>query len=414
MKAPRYYRYYRILMVAITPIALLYLLRELLSSRCSQHALDRLGYTPARKVDVWIHCASVGEVNAVAPLIKSLSDRGKTIHLSTFTASGRAQAQRRFGHDAQISYSLLALDWRSCVRRQLSRVESDEIWLVETEIWPTLIVEAERLNRTIRLINGRLSRKTLSSPRFWRTLLGDLLNYSLSQRLLRSESDETMFRKLGVTAPTLLCGNLKRCDTWPSDFSPLHSRPYILLASSHPNEEIELAQEWAKQPHLPDLVMVPRHPHRRKIILSQFKDVDLPVHQRSIHPEKPSRERFLLADTFGELPAWMAHAELVIMGGTVTPKGGQNPLEAIYFEKVVLCGPDMRDFEEEARDLTQLGVLHQSPNWPQLIEKAGQLLSNPNTLREEGIRGAQWLAEERETILKRVLDALDEEKFSAV
>lgn len=406
MNLPRNYRYYRLLAALLSPVAGLWLLRELWVFRQLQHLRDRLGLTPPRRVDVWIHCASVGEVNAITPLIKALLAQGQQIHLSTFTVSGQRQAQRRLGSEYNISFSLLALDWRHAVRRQLSRIQSPELWLVETEIWPTLIVEARRLARTVRLVNGRLSRKTLASPPAWQNLLADLLNQMYSQRLLRSEEDHTMLAQLGMTAPAILCGNLKRCDVWPTDFPRLHPRPYVLLASSHADEEIELARRWQAHPELPELIIVPRHPQRGKTLVAQFERAGLTVHQRSVNLAAPSQSRYLLADTFGELPAWMAQAELVVMGGTFAPKGGQNPLEAVYFGKMVLCGPDMRDFEEETRDLTRIGVLRQCPDMDQLLIETEALLREPRALQENGQRGQRWLESERQTILERVMSAL--------
>lgn len=402
MSLPRNYRYYRFAAIVLAPLLMLWLLNDLRRTRAWPLLRARFGFVPPHKTTVWIHCASVGEVNAITPLIKSLLDEGRKIHLSTFTSSGLTQAKRRLGLFDGIRFSLLAIDWRHTVRRQLKRLQPKEVWLVETEIWPTLMVEAKRSGCKIRLINGRLSHKTLRSPKKWRELLADLVNNFFDQRLVRSELDKQQFIELGMTTPAIVSGNLKRCDTWPTGSPRLHTRPYYLLASSHADEEIELARRWHQDKTLPDLVIVPRHPKRGAALATLFRQQGISIHRRSVD-SSDCTSRFLLADTFGELPTWIAHAEGVVMGGSFVRRGGQNPLEAVYFGKIVLCGPDMSDFADETRDLSALGVLEQCADMDRLLNTIRSWLKNPKKARDVGKAGQAWLSQEKHVILAQLL-----------
>lgn len=407
MNLPRNYRYYRLAAIVLAPFLLLWLLNDLRRTRTWSLLRARFGFIPPHQANIWIHCASVGEVNAITPLIKSLLDDGRKIHLSTFTSSGLTQAKRRLDQHRGIQFSLMAIDWRHTVRRQLKRIQPQELWLVETEIWPTLMVEAKRSGCKIRLINGRLSHKTLGSPKKWRALLADLVNNFIDQRLLRSELDKQQFIELGMSAPAIVSGNLKRCDTWPTASPRLHSRPYYLLASSHADEEIELARRWHQDKNLPDLVLVPRHPKRGAALATLFSQQGISIHRRSTDSGE-CNNRFLLADTFGELPTWMAHAEGVVMGGSFARRGGQNPLEAVFFGKIVLCGPDMSDFADEIHDLSKLGVLEQCSDMDHLVATIRHWLDAPEKARDVGIAGQVWLSQEKESILAQLRADLNE------
>ena len=59
----------------------------------------------------------------------------------------------------------------------------------------------------------------------------------------------------------------------------------------------------------------------------------------------PRDTDILIWDTFGDL--WQAYrdSDLSFVGGSLVPLGGQNPIEPAFFEKPVLFGPHMEDFE---------------------------------------------------------------------
>jgi 3-deoxy-D-manno-octulosonic-acid transferase len=362
----------------------------------------RLGKTSNIKADIWLHCASVGEVNAAAPLIEALHQQGKQLLVTTFTPTGQQQAQRRFASLVNIQIRLLPIDWRWTVNRFLRAIDCPELWLVETELWPTLIVQAKQRGMTIRLINARITHKTLYAPRWWRRLLVQLLDEKISRILCRNEQDLADFRQLGVTGTHLsVAGNLKWCDSIPTELPRLLDESYIVLASSHSPEEIELAKRWQQHLYLPKLVIVPRHPKRGDQLVHAFQQVGIGISQRSKQHEH--HDGIILADTFGELLAWMAHAELVIMGGSFAPKGGQNPLEAVRLGKLVLCGSDMRDFLVETEVLTNTGALIQVHDMNELVQAIQTELEQPHSIVEKGKAGQDWLATNSQHILENYL-----------
>jgi 3-deoxy-D-manno-octulosonic-acid transferase len=396
---------YRLLLCLLSPVLLLWLLREAWQQKSWSWLGARLGKTEPIRADIWLHCASVGEVNAAAPLIEALHQQGKYLLITTFTPTGQQQAQRRFANLSTITIRLLPIDWQWTVKRFLGQLNCSELWLVETEFWPTLIREAKQRGITINLINARITHKTLNAPRWWRRLLVQLLDEKVSQILCRNEQDLADFRQLGMTGKHIrVAGNLKWCDTLPAQLPLLYPHPYIVFASTHQPEEIELATRWQHHPELPKLIVVPRHPKRGDNIVKQLTDAGIPNSQRSKTPEQT--KSIIIADTFGELQAWMAHAELVIMGGSFVSKGGQNPLEAIRLGKMVLCGSDMRDFAQEVDALSATKALLQTKDMDKLINNIITLLAQPENIQHTAAIGKNWLANNSNDILQRYLTLL--------
>jgi 3-deoxy-D-manno-octulosonic-acid transferase len=389
----------------LSPVLLLWLLREAWQQKSWSWLGARLGKTEPIRADIWLHCASVGEVNAAAPLVYALHGQGKKLLITTFTPTGQQQAQRRFANLSTITIRLLPIDWQWTVKRFLGQLNCSELWLVETEFWPTLINEAQHNGITIRLINARITHKTLNAPRWWRCLLVQLLDEKVSQILCRNEQDLADFRQLGVIGKHIhIAGNLKWCDTILTELPRLLDVPYIVFASTHQPEEIELARLWQQHCELPKLVIVPRHPKRGNDIVKQLTDAGIPNSQRSKTPEQT--KSIIIADTFGELQAWMAHAELVVMGGSFAPKGGQNPLEAIRLGKMVLCGSDMRDFAQEVDALSATKALVQTKDMDKLLNNIITLLTQPESTQHTATIGKNWLANNSNDILQRYLTLL--------
>ncbi len=89
-------------------------------------------------------------------------------------------------------------------------------------------------------------------------------------------------------------------------------------------------------------IIVPRHPHRGDDVRRVFSRDPLRVVLYSSLPQ----ENFDVAvvDEFGVLGSLYEFADLAYVGGSLVPKGGQNPVEPAAAGKPVLFGLDMSDF----------------------------------------------------------------------
>src|SRR5690606_37879720 len=120
-------------------------------------------------------------------------------------------------------------------------------------------------------------------------------------------------------------------------------RKVWLAASTHHNEELIAAHvhETLLAKHKGLLtVIVPRHPQRLADILAQLEPLGLEVAIRSRGDEVAENTDIYIADTMGELGIFYRVSPIAFIGGSLSAKGGQNPLEAARLGCAVITGFD--------------------------------------------------------------------------
>ncbi len=349
---------------------------------------------------ILIHCASVGEVKAAEPLIRALESKYHIL-VTTNTPTGKQMVNTLFQNTVQHCY--LPLDWPFAIKHFLRNCQPTDAWILETEIWPNLYRLCHQQNIELKIINGRLSPKTLKAPSWLQKSYQNSLQY-VTQILARSQDDTERFIALGAPANRVITlGNLKYAQITSVSHSP---RPipqeYILLASSHEDEELQITQLW-KQLNRPELlVIVPRHPNRSTTIQKQLKPLypDLLVASTGQYPTE--KTMLFLDDRLGQLMPLFEHAKLVIMGGSFAPKGGHNILEPAAYQKAIIIGSDMSDFSEETLFLQQHSGLIQCQNYQEL-SKTLPLLLNNSTQRQLLGKNAFTAMQSQQGILQNYL-----------
>ncbi|GAB4349918.1 MAG: lipid IV(A) 3-deoxy-D-manno-octulosonic acid transferase [Immundisolibacter sp.] len=303
---------------------------------------------------LWLHAVSVGEVNAALPLIEALLLQHPRIPLTvtTTTPTGSAQLRRRLGQ--RVAHCYLPYDTPGAVCRFLDRLRPRLGIIMETELWPNLFAFANHRGIPIVLANARLSEHSARGYARWRTLTTLTLS-QLAHVGAQSASDGDRLKALGLPADRLtVTGNVK-FDAMPADPTAGillrrrlgDRRPIWLAASTHPGEEeAVLAAHRALRQRYPTatLVLAPRHPQRFDEVAQLCRSQGWPSRRRSADDQADCA--VYLADTLGELPALMAAADVVFIGGSLTRVGGHNPIEPAQQGKPVLFGPHMHNFAE--------------------------------------------------------------------
>lgn len=329
---------------------------------------ERLGFTRATAVPgrVWIHAVSLGETRAAQTLVDALRRErpGLRLLLTQGTATGReaGRALLRPG-DAQ---AWLPLDTPAAVRRFLRQQRPALGVLMETEIWPNLLVAAARASVPMVLANARLSERSLAKGRRLRWLLQPALA-ALRCTLAQTEADAARLRAAGVAA-VQVAGNLK-FDLEPDaalqaqgrQWRSALARPVVLLASSREGEEAMLLSAWATLPApRPLLLIVPRHPQRFDEVHALAAAALPRVLRRSALKSTPPRDAGLvdawIGDSLGEMPLYYALADVALLGGSFAPLGGQNLIEAAACGCPVLLGPHTFNFAAAADDAITAGA----------------------------------------------------------
>jgi 3-deoxy-D-manno-octulosonic-acid transferase len=93
-----------------------------------------------------------------------------------------------------------------------------------------------------------------------------------------------------------------------------------------------------------------------------------------------------VADTVGELGLFYRLAPIVFIGGTLVPKGGQNPIEPAKLGCAILHGPHVDNFVEAFRALDGSGGAKVVRDAPAMAAEVAWLLANLGAA--EGMAGA--------------------------
>ncbi len=247
-----------------------------------------------KKKRLWLHAVSVGEVNLLAPLLKSIEQQRPDWEcvISTTTTTGMTLAKKKYPNYT-VFYCPLDFTW--AVRNAMRRVRPDVLVLAELELWPNLIWAAKQFGANVAVINGRLGEKSFRGYSRIRPLVARLLQ----QIDLIAAQDETCaerFRRLGaLPASVHITGSMKydgaqtdRTNAKTCELASLvgvQEGDIVLLAGStqEPEEQMVLEVFLALLPQWPRLrlVLVPRHPERFNAVASLLDKSGVPWQRRT-------------------------------------------------------------------------------------------------------------------------------------
>jgi 3-deoxy-D-manno-octulosonic-acid transferase len=355
---------YRTSMSLLRPFTpLLLKLRERSGKEDPRRRGERLGIASMARpngVLCWVHAASVGETNAVLPVIEALGNARPDLNflLTTGTVTSAGLAARRLGPRAVHQY--VPLDAPEYAARFLEHWKPDLAVFTESEIWPSLILETSACNIPIALVNGRLSHrsrrrwqrnKTTAMPLFGRFNIVLAQNDRLAQGFsaLGARNVHSVGNlKIDAPPPPVDLNELERLK------AALGERPVFAAASTHEGEEETIAaahRALTRQFENLCTIIAPRHPERGTALAETLKNLGFNVAQRSLGAVPGPRTDIYIADTIGELGTLYALAPVAFIGGSLIDRGGQNPIEAVRHGVAVLTGPHWQNFRDAYRTL---------------------------------------------------------------
>ena len=362
----------------------------------------RVQIEPDSRDRIWVHAASVGEVHAVSSLVQALVERGEAVLFTSFTATGFCAIRDNLS--GPVVAGIIPIDTGYYCRRFFERHRIRLGIIMETELWPELLSQAQGRGIELLLVNARLSAKSLDRGPWIRSLLARTLG-RFTRLLARSEDDRNALLTLGAPADRIeVVGNLKtRRNALPAQ-DRLIERDYLLLASSHAGEEAAFVS--ARLPELKNrlLVIAPRHPNRSAEIQSELDALGVSFAVRSRQEPIASDTEIYLADTLGEMPALMAHADVVVMGGSFDQTGGHNLIEPASLGCAIITGPSDSNIR---RDIDMLGAgIVQVEDMNACWQSIRTLSEDPDRRRTLA-QTAKSQLENQPDILKAYLDALN-------
>lgn len=403
---------YRVVLFLLTPVILLKI-RRFQKQHPHYRAKEALGFWPSITADLWIHCASVGEVLAVRPLVVQLRDKYPEYRLliTTMTPTGAEQVEKSFPF---AEHRYLPMDWRFSVGWALKKLTCKHLLIIETELWPNLLSQAKKHNLRVDIVNARLSEA--SFLRYQKFSLVSRPLFKLPDSFLaHAKDDAERFEALGAKK-VITTGSIKfdlsvSSDVLQSEWrQQLGSRFVWVGASTHQGEdEIVLNAHKALLQREPNalLVLVPRHPERFEAVYALAKQHFEKVGLRSqTSPGQWSNFDVVIGDSMGEMMHYYQASDLAFVGGSLIKRGGHNPIEPALLGKVILVGPHTFNFLEITEQLVQIKGAIRCLDETALEEALISFANNPSQCYRVG-RAAQRFAEKNQGAVTRVLSEID-------
>lgn len=358
---------------------------------------ERLGYPSAPRPEgplVWLHAASVGESLSLLPLIDALrrerADLALLVTTGTVTSARIMAARLPDG----VIHQFAPIDTPPAMRRFLAHWRPDLLGVTESELWPTMLLEARRAGAATALLSARMSERSAArwakAPRSIGALLG-----GFDAITAQDEAVAARLNRLGARPSALcVCGSLKHAaGPLPADEEELAAwrarlgaRPRWLAASTHAGEEAAVFDAHRRlASRIPGLltIIAPRHPERGEDVAVAASAAGLSATRRSLD-ERPTaggaggESEIHIVDALGELGLWFRLCPVSFIGGSLVPVGGHNPLEPARLGSAALTGPHVANMEGECARLEAAGALLRVADAEDLGPALERLLEAPS------------------------------------
>ncbi|MDI1353170.1 MAG: lipid IV(A) 3-deoxy-D-manno-octulosonic acid transferase, partial [bacterium] len=371
--------------------------------------LDKNKY---KRVDIWIHAVSLGEVIAATPLIDALLDNHWSVLVTTMTPTGSERVLARFG--TKVAHCYVPYDIPIVIKRFFKQMQPRVGVIMETELWPNLIHYANQFKVPLMLANGRLSEKSLKGYMKLKFLFKPILN-QFSAILTQSKDDAERFIAMGAEKKRVhALGNIKfdlqtnAIDK--SKFQQLKSawgkdRVVIIAASTHEDEEEQLLTQLRRAQlaiHNVILLIAPRHPERFQPVYQLSCQHGFNTGLRSSIESLSADSEVVVLDSLGELLGLYQISDYAFVGGSLVPIGGHNVLEPIAMGVPVLSGPYVHNFKTICGDLQQAQAIEIVTSSAELIDVIIKL-HNMKEMKEHMVMNARAVLENNQgAVLKHV------------
>ncbi len=346
---------------------------------------------------LWLHAVSVGEVMAVRKFTELFLAQypGWSIVLTTVTPTGQKIARQMESPRMEARYFPFDFTWAH--RNFIKTFRPSAIVLTETEIWPNLLLEAERREIPIGVINARLSQRSAKSYGKFPYIFEPLFR-KIDFVMAQTEEDGARFESLGISAGKIqVLGNVKydnsavqeqsSAKSFSEDWGIFQDDLVFIAGSTHPGEEEQLFEAWAalrkKFPKL-KMILAPRHIERSNSILTWVKKNSGVRAFLSSQKTAAGNYDVLVLDQMGILRRLYGLADVVFMGGSLVKHGGQNPIEAACLKKAVLYGPYFFNFQKVYETLSQNEGAIQVAGGRDLYEVLERMFSDTGARRRMG------------------------------
>lgn len=421
-----------------------FLFKALTTGKYRAGLLQRLGRIPRRaagRKSIWVHAVSVGELLQIRPLLAALKERHPEHDVVvTYTTKTAAEIAAKELHDYYHCYSPIDLSW--VVAKFFRVLDPDLLVLVELELWPNWLMHAKRKGVPVLLANGRISENSFKNYKRFNWLLQPAYD-AITHWAMQDETYAERARALAGTGASdasrghddtpsagaegssshesttgvTIAGNLKydslkaepdaeKTAMFRKLFALDDSKPVLVCGSTHPGEHKIIIDMLTRLDCR--CVIVPRHPERYAAVRDLLDKAGLKWVNRSELSDDNIAEpgAVVLLDTMGELAHVYAIADVVFIGGSLIPHGGQNMAEPVALGKCTLFGPHTDNFKATVRELKEIKGAIEVSGGDELERELKRLMVEPETRDAIGHAGKMRLLASRGA-LQRYLELIE-------
>ncbi len=316
---------------------------------------------------IWFHGASVGEILSVIPLIEKY-EKDKSINQILITSSTLSSSKvlNRFKFKKTI-HQFYPIDHIFLVKKFLQYWKPNLAIFIESEIWPSMFRELKQKKITLILLNARITKKTFLKWKMLKNFSEKVFN-KITIAYPQNLETKYFLKKLKVKKIKTI-GNLKFAEYENERINKLNykfnDKKIWIASSTHSDEEIFCAKahiELKKKVKNLLTILIPRHIHRTKEIKSELENLKLNVINHSSNKKNLENADIYIVDTFGETKKFHKISCSVFLGGSIANRGGQNPLEAARYGARILHGPNIDNFKDVYKTLSNLRIAKKITN----------------------------------------------------
>jgi 3-deoxy-D-manno-octulosonic-acid transferase len=334
-----------------------------------QNVSHRWGLGPVgAKGGVWVYAASLGEMNAARPLVQEFLNHGHHVLLTHLSPAGFNRGVQQFGNNPQVTHLYMPFDCFWTVQLFLRRAKPAFGIVLEIEIWPSMLIEADRLSIPMFMANGNLLPNRMKRLQTWRR--HGLYLYRLFDHIFtRSQDYVERYIATGVRPENISIVGELRLDTLPDQDLLAFGRNLrqtwnttftFMIASSVKGEEVilqKIVANFLQAVPQARVIWVPRSPQRFDAIADLLHSCEIPYTRRSqITDSIKPKIKVLIGDTLGEMDLYLGLADVVFVGASFTNMGGHNIIEPLSAGRPVIMGPSTYGIDFIAKPAQQAGV----------------------------------------------------------
>ena len=359
---------------------------------------------------IWFHACSVGEVLSIIPLIKYYEKNNDVnqILITTSTLSS-SKVLKKFKFKKTI-HQFYPIDHFIFVNSFLNYWKPNISIFMESEIWPCMFHNLKHKGIPLILLNARITKKTFNRWLKFKNFTKSILN-NIKIAYPQNKETKLYLKKLGLNNYSQI-GNIKFAEYDDANQNLdkklnllLKNRKFWVASSTHNSEEIFFAETHRilKRKYNDIItIIIPRHIHRVKEIVSELQGLELKANLHSLRPKNLKNTDIYIVDTFGETKKFHKLSATVFLGGSIINRGGQNPLEAARYGAKILHGPFVSNF-------TDIYNLLKSNKISKKIYTATQLSKEISF--KKNVQSGLKIKNIGEKILKKTIKVLDKHIF---